>query len=533
MSDRSESGRERELPRALEAKADDGHMSEQSRLLVEAVRDYAIFMLDTEGYITSWNTGAERLNYYTREEVVGRHVSMFYTPQDCATHHADEELRRAHESGRYEEEGWRVRKDGTHFWANVILTPVFDDDGRHIGFGKVIRDVSEQRLAQEKLRESEGRFRLLVESVKDYAIFMIDPKGLITTWNRGAEHIHGYLSREAIGQHFSMFYQPAQIADRAPENELEVATRDGRFEELGWRRRKNGDPFWAHVVLTAIYDDAHELKGFAKVTRDLTEQMRIQKEAHVAEEQVALEKARTLEADLAVKVRDDFIAMAAHDLRTPLTGLRLRIQGIEQLLHKLASDSGATFPAKLWDRVRGAKQQLEWFSQLIDRLLDFSRIVGGHLEIIAEPTDLSALVRQVVSDFHEPAEEDGVSIELSVPDALEGVCDATRMQQVVGNLLSNALKYGAGKPISVALEQTETEVILKVRDHGIGVKPEDFQLIFARFERGVSAHEYVGLGLGLYITKHIIGAHGGTIELSSEVGSGSTFTVRLPRSTVA
>ena len=394
------------------------------------------------------------------------------------------------------------------------------------------RSVSDTPPPEADTRVADQTY-LLIDALRDYAIFMLDKEGHVTSWNRGAARLIGYEPAEIVGQHISIFYTPEDRHACHADAQLKKAQDEGRCEEQGWRLRKNGEPFWAHVGVTAIYDEAEQLQGFAKVTRDLTEQRQAHEETRAAEERATQEKERAMEAALALKVRDEFISMAAHDLRTPLTALRLRVQGIEQLLRKTAKDAAIEFPAKLWDRVSSVKQQVERFAHLIDRLLDFSRIAGGRLEILPEKADIAHLVRQTVDEFREPAAEEGVQIELNVPPTAEGVWDATRVQQVVANLLSNALKYGAGKPVSVTLEQTDDEVSIAVRDHGIGIKASDFDIIFARFERTAAAQNYAGLGLGLYITKHILSAHGGRVEVASAIDCGSTFTVRLPRHGVA
>ena len=240
-------------------------------MLVASVQDYAIFMLSPEGVVQSWNAGAERIKGYRAEEIIGQHFSRFYAPEDLAAGKAENELMVATRDGRYEEEGWRVRKDGSRFWASVVLTSIRDARGELRGFAKVTRDLTERRKAEDELRASEEHFRLLVTGVTDYAMFMLDPAGHVVTWNTGAERIKGYRAEEIIGQHFSRFYTPEDLATNRPAAELEIATRVGKYEEEGWRLRKDGSPFWANVLITAIYGSAGEFRGFAKVTRDLTE----------------------------------------------------------------------------------------------------------------------------------------------------------------------------------------------------------------------------------------------------------------------
>jgi PAS domain S-box-containing protein len=260
-------------------------------MLVEQVTEYAIFMLDPAGHVLTWNAGAERIKGYRPDEIIGRHFSAFYRPEDawkCAM-----ELDTATRQGRVEDEGFRVRKDGTLFWASVVITCLRDDQGEIAGFAKVTRDLTERKRAEDALRESDERFRLLVESVRDYAIFMLDPSGRVATWNVGAERIKGYTADEIVGQHFSRFYPEAEVRSGKCERELEAAERDGRFEDEGYRVRKDGTQFWANVVITPLRDASGKLVGFAKVTRDLTER-RAAEEERLRLGRVAGERVRAL-----------------------------------------------------------------------------------------------------------------------------------------------------------------------------------------------------------------------------------------------
>jgi PAS domain S-box-containing protein len=496
------------------------------RLLVESVADYAIFMLDPEGRIRSWNRGAERLEGYTRDEILGRHFSIFYTDEARDRGHPEEELRRALAEGHYEEDGPRVRKDGTLFWANVLITPVFDEAGRHLGFTKVTRDLTERRAAEETLRQSEESLRLIVGSVRDYAIFMLDPEGRIATWNTGAETIKGYRADEVIGKHFSLFYPAEDVASGRPQHALRTALAAGRYEAEGYRIKKSGERFWADVVITPIRDGRGELRGFVKVTRDLTDRRRMEQEAREAEARAARERERALEAQLAVKLRDDFISVASHELRTPLAALRLRLQGMERIVLR-AMGEGGELATKLSERLRGANRQIDRLNDLVEQLLDATRVVGGKLEIRPEDTDLVEVVRSAVDDLADSAAQAGSEVSVRMPSSARGTWDAARIEQVVVNLLANAIKYGLGKPIAVAIDAFDDRARITVSDEGIGIAPESVERIFERFER--AAPSYVGLGLGLYITRHIVDAHGGSIRVVSTPGQGSSFIVELPR----
>jgi len=261
---------------------------EAYRRLVDSVRDYAIFLLDTQGHVVSWNQGAQRLKGYRADDIVGRHFSVFYPPAAIEKRWPQHELETAARVGRFEDEGWRVRKDGSYFWANVVVAAIHDDDGKLIGFAKVTRDLSERRENEERLRQSEERFRLLVDGVQDYAIFMLDTEGRIMSWNQGARRLKGYAAPEVIGKSFSMFYPPEALERGWPATELREATRLGHFEDEGWRLRKDGTRFWANVVITALRDGDGTLRGFSKITRDLSGRRAQEERVRQSEERLRL-----------------------------------------------------------------------------------------------------------------------------------------------------------------------------------------------------------------------------------------------------
>src|SRR3954469_15491565 len=328
-------------------------------------------MLSPDGIVQTWNAGAERIKGYAEHEIVGRHFRTFYPHEARMVRHPEEELELAIRDGRYEEEGWRIRKDGTRFWANVVITPLHDDDGRHVGLAKVTRDVSERREQEEALRQSEERFRLLVEAVGDYAIFMLDPDGRIASWNTGAERSNGYTAEEIIGQHFRVFYPPEQQAARHPEHELEIALREGRYEEEGWRIRKDGTRFWANVVITAVRDEHHQLVGFAKVTRDVSERREM-----LAEQQrsaIALAEANARLQQVA-EDQAHFLAVTAHELRTPVGVL----SGTADTLASHWADLEDEERAQLLDGMRASSLRLR---RLLTDLLTASRLQASALEL--------------------------------------------------------------------------------------------------------------------------------------------------------
>lgn len=504
------------------------------RRLVESVTGYAIFLLDRAGIIQSWNEGARQIKGYEADEIIGRHFSIFYTSEDNARGHPDHELEIAVREGRYEEEGWRVKRDGTRFWAYVVITALRGDDGKVIGFAKVTRDLTDRRRTEEALRQSEERNRLMFESMKDYSMFMISPEGIIQSWNEGVRRIKGYEMQEVIGQHFSIFYPEEDVRMGRCEFEMKEAAVTGRFEDEGWRKRKDGTLFWANVVLTAVRDKNGKLLGFSKVTRDMTDRRQAEEKLKLAldhmERRVAERTHELSESNQrlkeAVQIRDEFLSIASHELRTPLTPLKLQIQG---LVHQMKAQGVDRLPP---DRILKAAQSCEKsiarLSSLIDSLLDVSRLNSGKFQIAVEQIDLVPLVEEIAERYRNESANMGTVIFLVAPRSLTGYFDPLRIEQVVANLISNALKYGRGRPIHFTLEERGESVLFQVRDEGIGISMQDQARIFERYERVDTGGNVGGLGLGLYITRQIVQAHGGTIRVESTEGKGSVFTVEIP-----
>ncbi len=496
------------------------------RLLVESVKDYAIFMLDPEGHVLTWNAGAELIKGYRASEIIGQHFSRFYPPE--VGDFPAQELRVAAADGRFEDEGWRVRKDGSRFWANVVITALYGSDRKLLGFAKVTRDLTERREHEENLRHSEERFRLLVEGVSDYAIFILDVNGAVATWNNGAARIKGYRAEEIIGQHFRKFYPQDALESGWPEHELRVAAAEGRFVDEGWRVRKDGSRFWAHVTITALRDDAGRLRGFAKLTRDLTERKRTEAlEASGAEREAMLEAERNarLLAQRSAKIKDEFLATLSHELRTPLNA----ILGWAQLLRSRKEPEPAEFQRAMEVIERNARAQV----RLIDDLLDLSRIMSGRFRLDVQQVALSDVVRGVLDSIEPTAQAKSVRLE-SVLDPRSVIVsgDPARLQQVFWNLLSNAVKFTPkGGKIQVLLQRVNSHIEFSVSDTGIGIPAGFLPHVFERFsQKDSSTHrEFGGLGLGLAISKQLVDLHGGSIQAKSlGEGQGATFVVMLP-----
>jgi PAS domain S-box-containing protein len=483
--------------------------AEMFRLLVSSVRDYAIFLLDTTGHVATWNTGAQRLKGYAANEIVGQHFSVFYPPEDKGK--CPIELEGALKDGRFEDEGWRVRKDGTRFWANVIITALFDEHGNHVGFGKVTRDLTERKAHEEARVASEERFRFLVESVRDYAIFILDPSGHVATWNIGAERINGYKAHEIIGSHFSRFYPEEDIRSGKCELELDVASREGRFEEEGWRLRKDGSRFWANVLISAIRDRDGKLIGFSKVTRDLTDRKRSEDE-----------RTARLAAEQASRAKDEFLAMLGHELRNPMAPIVTALQ-----LIKLRADGETSKEHLILER------QVGHMMHLIDDLLDVSRITRGKIELKRRRFDLRDALAKAIEIASPLFEQRRHHFDLHVPThAILVDADEARLTQVFANLLTNAAKYtNPGGRIDLTVTVAGNEAIVSVTDNGTGIDAELLPRVFDLFVQGYQSSDRStgGLGLGLALVRSLIMQHGGTVEAHSPGrDKGSTFTVKLP-----
>ena len=508
------------------------------RLLVATVVDYAIFALDPNGNIQTWNAGARRLKGYEPNEVIGTHFSRFYTKEDIDRNHPASELEFAKKHGVYQEEGWRIKKNGDRFWASVVITALYDENRVLRGFGKVTRDLTERKMAEEKLRESEERFRLMIEGLRDYAIFMLDPQGRVATWNEGAKRIKGYEAHEIIGEHFSRFHSKESCDAGVPVLELREALANGRYESTGWRYRKDGSRFWANVVITAILDRSGRLLGYTKVTRDLTERKIAEEqlqhayetlEHRVVERTEELARAKD-QAELAVRARDQFLSVASHELKTPLTSLKLQVQMRKRSLTRPTAAQSFSLE-KIPALLENDERQIDRLTRLVDDMLDISRIANGKLKLIKEEMDLGQLVHEVVQRHAHQFESIGSELTFESESGVSGRWDRDRLDQVLTNLLTNALKYGAGKPVHVSVRTAGDIALFSVRDRGIGMDPRDHSRIFEQYERAVAPGSIAGLGLGLHIVKQILLAHGGRISVASALGEGSTFTVELPRQT--
>lgn len=475
------------------------------RLLLESIREYAIFCLDAEGTVVTWNAGAQAIKGYAAHEIIGQHFSVFYPQEAIATQWPQQELAMASAQGYFEDEGWRVRKDGSLFWANVVLHPLRRGDGTLVGYAKVTRDLTERRRQEESLRQSEERFRLAVDAVRDYAMVSLTGDGRVASWNAGAERIMGYKIGEISGCDAARFYLPEDIAARVPEHDLADA-QQGRLEREGWRVRKDGSRFWAHVVMTPLVDGQGHLLGIAQITRDMTEARRV----------LALEEAS--------QRTNEFLAMLAHELRNPLAPIRNALAVVR------SQDLGDPLLRHCLDTI---DRQAAHLGRLVDDLVDVSRVTSGKISLQRQAVDLKAVIARAVEASESFLEAHGHRLQLDLaaePVPLQG--DFVRLSQVLVNLLDNAAKFTRnGGHIRISLRREQQHAVLSVKDDGIGMTADLRARIFDLFVQGERSLDRAegGLGIGLSLARRIVELHGGTVEaVSSGPDAGSEFIVRLP-----
>ena len=492
------------------------------RLLVEAITDYAIYMLDRDGHVTSWNPGAKRFKGYEAEEIIGRHFSTFYRETEREQKVPALALEEAERTGRFEREGWRVRKDGTQFWAHVIIDAIRSPKGELVGFAKITRDLTERRAAEAKLRESEQQFRLMVQSVTDYAIYMLDVEGNVASWNAGAQRIKGYAPEEIIGRHFSNFYTEEDRAAGLPRTGLQTASRDGRWEHEGQRVRKDGTRFWAHVVIDAIRDDDGKLVGFAKVTRDITE--RREAEAALQAAQATMIRSQKLEAI------GQLTGGVAHDFNNLL-------QVISGNLQLLSKDIAGNARAEM--RVQSALAGVARGSKLATQLLAFARRQPLEPRVV----NVGRLIKGMDELLRRAIGEE-IEVETVVGGGLwNSLIDPDQLENAILNLAINArdAMNGEGRlTIEASNAFLDDEyvrhyddliagqyVMIAVTDTGIGIPSDILERVYEPFF--TTKAEGKGTGLGLAMVYGFLKQSGGHVKIYSEIGAGTTVKLYFPR----
>jgi PAS domain S-box-containing protein len=469
------------------------------RTLLESAPD-AIVITDRRGEIVLVNRQAEIAFGYTREALQGQPIEVLVPPRFRHGHEAHREHYYAHARTRPMGAGLDLaaqRRDGSEFPTEISLSPV-QSDGELLVIS-VIRDITERHRAAEALRESEERFRLLVQNVQDYAIFLLTPDGHVASWNAGAQRLMGYDEAAIVGQHFSRFYPPEDVAARKPQEELRVAAAEGRCADEGRRLRQDGSEFWANTIITALRDPAGPLRGFAKVTRDVTARRELERQ------------------------KDEFVANVSHDLRTPLGAITMSIGAV--LAH-----APPDLPPPLRRLLVNIDLASARMARLVDDLLELTRLQAGRVQLRLERTDLCALARRAADAIEPLAEAKRQRLDLDLPPSpLWCSVDAERLERAVINVLANAQKYGREEGrIGLRLQRGAGEISIAVSDDGPGIPPEEQARIFNRFYRAAGTAGNEGSGLGLPIARGMVELHGGRLEVVSAPGQGSTFTFTLP-----
>ncbi len=479
------------------------------RLLAENLLDYALFLLTPEGIVASWNPGAERMKQYKPSEIIGKHFSTFYPEVDKKAKKPEMELKGAAETGRHEDEGWRIRKDGTRFWANVVITAIRDTDGTLLGFGKITRDVTDRR-------EAELRYRMLIEAVTDYAIYSLDRHGNITSWNSGAQRIKNYTAEEILGQHFSRFYTKEDAEAGLPAKVLHTAATTGHFEGEGWRVRKDGSRFWSSVVITPLRDEDGEIMGYSKITRDVTDRMELlQKIQHHAEEL----ELRVAERERTNAELEAFSYSVSHDLRSP-------IRAIEGFTDIVLTDFGGQLPPQVVELLQNVAQSASRMNRLVEDLLNYSRL--GRIEVDSVPVNVAEAVKAATQQIDENLRD---KVKTSVDRSLTVSANLAMVTQTLFNLIGNGLKFyppGQMPHVEVAAHRDGSNIVIEIRDEGIGIAPQHLDRIFQVFERLHTTEDYPGTGIGLAIVKRGINRIGGKVWVESAPGKGSRFFISLP-----
>jgi PAS domain S-box-containing protein len=525
----------REYTFSLEKSNEELRKSEERyhRMIAE-IQDYAIFLLNEKGDIQNWNAGAQKIKGYNAEEIIGKNFRKFYLPEDQKAGLPETLITEAAERGKTTHEGWRVRKNGTRFWASIVITALHNDKGEIIGFSKVTRDLTERKLAEdqlqkvanelrtknEELRKSEERYNRMIAEIQDYAIILLNEKGDIQNWNAGAQKIKGYNPEEIVGKNFKTFYLPEDQKAGLPEKLITEAAERGKATHEGWRVRKNGTRFWGSIVITALHNDKGEIIGFSKVTRDLTER------------KIAEDKMHLYLAELEAQNREleRFAYIASHDLQEPLRKIRTFIDIIRTDIHD------KELVGKFFDKISASAERM---SDLIRSILNYSRL--GKEDEAMVYVDLNSLLKTVLEDFEVTIQKKNATISSEVLPPIRGI--TLQINQVFSNLIGNALKFSDKKPeIKISGKIIESDEVSEkpaslqegkyleiiFADNGIGFEQQYDKQIFSLFQRLHAKDTYAGTGIGLALCKRIMENHKGFIQARGIPGKGSQFHLYFP-----
>jgi PAS domain S-box-containing protein len=514
--------------------------------MMEEVKDYAIVGMDTEGRVIEWNKGAEKIKGYKASEIIGKSFNLFYSEEDRAARLPESLLAKAMADGSVSAEGWRVKKDGSRFWANILITAIRDDTGALIGYSKVTRDLTEKKKADdnlrryaeelevrnEELRQSEDRYHKMIAEVQDYAIILLSKNGDVEDWNAGAEYIKGYTAAEIVGRNFRIFYTDEDRIQKLPETLIDLASRKGRAQHEGWRVRKDGTKFWGSVTITALHGSHENVVAFTKVTRDLTDKK-------IAEDNLKFKNAELEEVNKELNQMNrelsSFAYISSHDLQEPLRKIQTFTSRILEIDEKTLSEKSTDY----FKRIEVAAQRMRL---LIDDLLSYSR--ANSAERKYETTDLNKIVADVLVDLETVIEEKKAVIECGPLPAMEVI--PFQFHQLLSNLLTNSIKFSReniNPYVLIRSQEIDAERVpglpkklspkyhhLSVVDNGIGFNQEHSHRIFDVFQRLHGREEYAGTGIGLAICKKIVENHQGIINAEGKPGSGATFHIYIPAS---
>ncbi|GAC1311731.1 MAG: PAS domain-containing sensor histidine kinase [Mucilaginibacter sp.] len=492
--------------------------------MVEEIQDYAIILMDKDGIIRNWNKGAEKIKFYTEQEILGKHFSIFYLKEDLDSNLPQKLMNEARLTGRAGQEGWRKRKDGSRFWGSITITALHDDDNEVIGYCKVTRDLTEKKITEDALRMSEERYHQMIAEVQDYAIILLGVDGTIENWNAGAESIKGYAGKDVVGKNFELFYTPEDRAVNLPATLLKEARDNGKAVQEGWRVRKDGTRFRGTIIITALHGKDGSVIGFSKVTRDLTHQKE-------ADEKLA---AYTAELETQNGELEQFAYVASHDLQEPLR----KIQTFTELIQENYHDEA--FVKKYFEKLDMSARRM---SELVKSLLNYSRLSKDRDKEDPSLTevDLNTVVDEVKLDFELLIEEKKAFISAETMPKVRA--NHTQLGQLFSNLISNSLKFSKNDPVI----RISTKIVGKdqianppkplvnanyhqitFEDNGIGFEQQYSSMIFSLFQRLHGKQDFAGTGIGLALCKKIVENHGGFITAASELGKGATFNVYLP-----
>lgn len=503
--------------------------------MISEVEDYAIFLLDSRGMITTWNKGAEKIKGYTADEIIGKSHQLFYPKEDLENKLPQQLLEEARKNGKAIHEGWRIKKNGQQFWGNVTITAIHDEHGKVSGFLKVTKDLTVNKVAEDRynkileaLRRSEERYHKMIEEVQDYAILVLDINGNIQNWNVGAELIKGYKANEIIGKSFKTFYTAEDVEQGLPDKLLAAAAEFGKAYNEGWRQRKDGSTFWASVVITALHDEHGVIIGFSKVTRDLTERKKY--EDRLLNSAVELELKNHELVNLNAEL-SSFAYVVSHDLKEPVR--KIRIFADRQLEPDNTPEEIQTFARKI-------VSSAERMQALMESVLLYSQISNEHLE--RETIDLNDILASTKNDLELMIHEADAQIRATRLPVIRGI--RFQLHQLFLNLLSNAIKFAKpGVPPAISIStnlvpSTElpeqlpaTDRIyhqITFSDNGMGFDQEQAEKIFDVFKRLKQKDDLTGTGIGLSIVKKAALNHQGYVTAESTPGKGSRFHVFLP-----